>query len=60
MRGRSRTAERPHERRSAVRAELARNAEKKEKTHRIIPANGESPRARRSAEVADIRRPVMS
>ena len=54
MRGRSRTAESPHERRSAVRAQLARGAEKKEETHRIIPANGGNPRARRSAEVADL------
>ena len=53
MRGRSRTAESPHERRSAVRAEHARNAEKKEETHRIIPANRPNPRARRSAEIAD-------
>jgi len=58
MRGRSRTAEGPHERRSAVRAHLARNAEKKEETHRIIPANGGNPRARRSAEVAAPLRPV--
>ena len=58
MRGRSRTAEGPHERRSAVRAHLARNAEKKEETYRIIPANGANPRARRSAEVADIRQHV--
>jgi len=58
MRGRSRTAEGPHERRSAVRAEHTRNAEKKEESHRIIPANRPIPRARRSAEVADIRQPV--
>jgi len=58
MRGRSRTAEGPHERRSAVRAEHARNAEKKEETYQIIPANRPSPRARRSAEVADPLRPV--
>ena len=58
MRGRSRIPDSPHERRSAVRAEHARNAEKKEKTHRIIPANGPNPRARRSAEVADIRQHV--
>jgi len=58
MRGRSRTAEGPHERRSAVRAEHARNAKKKEEIHRIIPANGGNPRARRSAEVADLRRSV--
>ena len=42
MRGRSRTTEGPHERRSAVRAQLARGAEKKEETHRIIPANREN------------------
>jgi len=58
MRGRSRTAEGPHERRSAVRAHLARNAEKKEESHRIIPANEGNPRARRSAEIADLRQHV--
>ena len=58
MRGRSRTPDAPHERRSAVRAEQDRSAEKKEKIHRFIPANGESLRARRSAEVADVRQPV--
>ena len=58
MRGRSRTPDAPHERRSAVRAEQTRSAEKKEEAHRIIPANGEIPRARRSAEIADVRQPV--
>jgi len=58
MRGRSRIPNDPHERRSAVRAEHARNAEKKEETHRIIPAKRPNPRARRSAEVADPLRSV--
>ena len=37
MRGRSRIPDSPHERRSAVRAEHARNAEKNEETHRTSP-----------------------
>jgi len=54
MRGRSRKPDSPHERRSAVRAEHTRNAEKKEETRRTSPRMGENPRARRSAEVADL------
>jgi len=42
MRGRSRTAESPHERRSAVRAEHAQNAEKDEETRRTSPRTGET------------------
>ena len=49
------TPDTPHERRSAVRADLAPNAEKKEKTPLTSPRTGEIPRARHSAEVADLR-----
>jgi len=58
MRGRSGTPDSPHERRSAVRAHLPRGAEKKEETCLASPRMGENPRARRSAEIADIRQPV--
>ena len=42
MRGRSRKPDSPHERRSAVRAHLARNAEKDEETRRTFPRIGQT------------------